>query len=722
MSTTTTLPATGLPALLTTNERRIEGNAKVSGQAKYAADASRPGMLWAAFVASPHAHARIRKIDADAARALPGVHAVLTGADIGEQYFGMMLADWPVLAVDEVHMIGQYVAVVAADTAAQAEAAAAAIDVIYDELPPTFDTEAAIADGAPLVHRDDTKFTYAGPQRPPRPHPNMQAHDVVVKGDPDAAFASAERVFSRTYHLPRYHAGYIEPRATLVWFDDGGAYHVLCTNKVPFALRDMIARTTGLPKEKIVIEPSFIGGEFGAKMLTIEELPLFYLAKATGRAVKYVRTHAEDVRSTSVRHAATVHAKIAVTNAGDITGVDLRVLFDGGAFAAAKGVPWLQPGRCPKLPYDLPNARVERMTVYTNTIPGTFVRAPGDVQIMFGFESLLDEIAAELHIDPFDLRLRNCIEPGDFDLEGNPYARPRAREVLERLRAEMGWDRPAPAGHGRGIALTARHIAGGKTSLVVTANPDGTVHVDTGACEPGVGQYTVIQRVLAAELGIDPERITVTRGNTSEVPFDPGIGGSKGTQLLGYAAMDAAKKLQAELALQPKTAVKVVGEGSSMHKPGEPLWVNFSAYGVEVSVDRETGQLTIHDVTFVADVGAIINPIAHQGQIDGGFLMGLGHALTEELVVEDGRIVNLMLSEYKLPCQLDMPPFTSINLEPDGGPGAYGARAAGEFNTAGVPPAIANALYDACGVRLDRLSLTAERIYEALQRQTTAAR
>jgi CO/xanthine dehydrogenase Mo-binding subunit len=159
----------------------------------------------------------------------------------------------------------------------------------------------------------------------------------------------------------------------------------------------------------------------------------------------------------------------------------------------------------------------------------------------------------------------------------------------------------------------------------------------------------------------------------------------------------------------------VVGETVQGHRPGEPLWTNFCAYGVELSVDRDTGAVTIHDVTMVADVGAIINPIAHRGQIDGGFMMGLGHALCEELVVEDGRILNVALSDYKLPCQLDMPPFRAINLEPDGGPGVYGSRAAGEFNTAGVPPAIANAIADACGVRLDRMSLTAERIYAGLE-------
>jgi CO/xanthine dehydrogenase Mo-binding subunit len=292
--------------------------------------------------------------------------------------------------------------------------------------------------------------------------------------------------------------------------------------------------------------------------------------------------------------------------------------------------------------------------------------------------------------------------------------------VLGTLREAIGWDTPVPAGRGRGIALTARHIAGGKTGMIVTALPSGDVTVETGSTEPGVGTFTVIQRVIAAELGIDPTRISVVRGTTASAPFDPGIGGSKGTLLLGQAALDGARKLRAALALPHDGPVRVTGEFEFVHKPGDPLWVNFGAYGVDLSVDRDTGALTIHDIVFVADVGTIINPIAHRGQIDGGFLLGLGHALTEELYIEDGRIVNIALSDYKLPCQRDMPPFRVITLQPGGGPGPYGARAVGEMNSAGVAPAIANAVAAACGVRLDRLSLTSERIYDALQAQTAA--
>jgi len=722
MATTTTKPKTGkTPAILGTDEARIDGLGKVSGKTKYTADFARDGMLWAAFVASPYAHARIVKIDTSAATAMAGVHAVLTGADVGERFFGCVLKDWPVLAYERVKFVGEYVVVVAADTRAIAEAAAAAVEVEYEELAPVLDPEAAIAPEAPPFHSNDALFKYAFGERPPRPHRNMHGYDILRKGEPEAAMAAAERVFEHTFTTPRTHAGYLEPRATLVWIDGAGAYNVLTTQKSPFALRDQLALMTELPKDKVIIHPSFIGGEFGGKALTIEEFPLYFLARATNRPIKHVRSHADDIRSTHVRHAAKIRVRIGTSKDGTIAAVDVRVVFDGGAYAAGKPVPWLMPGRAPKLPYKVEHAQVERMTVYTNTIPGGFVRAPGDIQTIFAVESMIDMIAEQLHIDPLELRLRNAAVEGDTDLEGNPFAGPRARAMLEAVRKELGWSKPLPPGRGRGLALTARHIASGKTSFIVTAREDGSIAVDTGSTEPGVGTQTVIQRVLAAELGVDPKRITVERGTTNAVPWDPGIGGSKGTLLLGRAALDAAHKLQAALALPHTGPVSVTGEGEYNHQHGDPIWLNFGAYGVDLSVDRDTGAVMIHDVVFVADIGTVINPLAHRGQIDGGFAMGFGSALTEELQIEDGRLVNIALSDYKLPCQRDMPPFRVIMMEPGGGPGPYGARAAGEFNTAGVAPAIANAIAAACGVRLDGLGLTAERIHAALQEATASA-
>jgi CO/xanthine dehydrogenase Mo-binding subunit len=700
--------------VLTGNERRVEGREKVIGEAQYTADRHRAGMLWAAFAISPYAHARIVRVETAAARAMPGVHAVLTAADIGAVRFGAVLADWPVLAFEKVRLVGDYVAAVAAETRDQAEAAAAAVEVIYEELPPILDTAAAIRDGAPLVHENDVEYTYTAGTRAPRPHPNLQGYDLVVKGDPGAAFAAVEHVFEHTYRTPRYHPGYIEPRASMVWIDGGGAVHVVCPSKAPYAHRDMIARTLGLPKDKVIVEPSFIGGDFGPKGTMVDDLPLYYLARVTGRAVKYVRTYSEDLRSGTVRHAATVHVRLGLEAGGKIAALDLRVLYDGGAYAAVKSPPWLLPGRVPKLAYAIPNARVERMAVYTNTIPAGPVRAPGDIQIFFAIESAMDAIAADLGLDPFELRLRNAAVPGDTDLEGTAIARPRPREVLQTLREAMDWERPPKPGRGRGIALTARAFAGGKSSVVATAHPDGRIEVETGAVEPGTGAFTVISRIIAGELGVDPARITVVRGDTNSAPHDPGSGGSKGAVILGHAALDAAHKLRAALAEHPTESVRVVGETPQLAKPGDPVWLNYCAYGVELSVDAETGAVHIDDVALVVDVGTIINPIAHQGQLEGAFSMGLGHALTEELYLEEGRITNPTLADYKLPSQRDMPPLRIIELSPGGGPGALEAKAGGEFNVSGVAPAIGNAIAAACGVRLDTMSFTAERVYEAL--------
>jgi carbon-monoxide dehydrogenase large subunit len=561
------------------------------------------------------------------------------------------------------------------------------------------------------------------------PHPNMQGHEIHVKGDPDAVFATADHVLERTFTTPRYHAGYLEPRATLIWFDGAGVLHVVSSHKGPFKLRDIMAQVLELDKDHVIVEPSYIGGEFGAKGLGIEGPALAFLARATGRPIKHVRSLIEDVRSSHVRHASTTRVRIATSNDGTMLALDFTTIFDGGAYGAQKPAPGVLPGRPPKMPYKLDHMRMERAAVYTNTVPAAFMRAPGDLQIIFALESMIDIVAHELRIDPLEFRLKNAIADGDTDIEGNPATESRSREVLAALREEMNWYDALPAGRGRGMALSARHIAGGATSFLVTVQPDGGLAVHTGAVEPGVGQHTVIQRVLAAELGIDSERITVTRGNTRDVPPDPGIGGSKGTNILSHAALDGAHKIRALFteagvdhlswndavrAVTKNGPVVLTAAGSSVHTTGHAMHLNFGAYGADVTIDAETGTIKVNEIVFIADVGQVINPIAHQGQIDGGFLMGLGSALTEEIVLEEGRIVNPALSDYKLPTQRDMPPFRVIMLPPTGGPGAYGAKAAGEFNTAGVAPAIANAIEAACGVRLTALGITSERIYAAL--------
>ena len=741
-----------------TDEERYDGRIKVSGEAQYTADFTMPGMLWAAFVPSVMAHARIVSIDAKAAREMPGVHAVLTGADIGERFFGRRLCDWPVLSIDRVRFIGEYVVAVAAETPAIAQAAAATIEIEYEELPGLFDTEAALADDALVLHEHPEKYPFMFPKRPEHPHPNIQGRVISTLGDAERALAAADRVFEYTFTTPRYHGGYIEPRATLVWIDGAGIVHVITTNKSPFGLREQLSTTTGLPKEQIIVHPSYIGGDFGAKGLSVEEFPCFYLAQATGRPVKFVRAYVDDIRSTNVRHASKVTVRLGVSANGKFTALDVRALYDGGAYAAGKVIPTLVPGPDTKSPYGIPDQRFERLTVYTNSVPGGFMRAPGDVQITFAMESAVDLIAAELGVDALDLRMLNSVRAGDTDIEHHPFLEPRGVEVLETLQRESAWGAPLPPGRGIGLSFAVRHIGAGKTSLAMRANADGSIEAFTGSVEQGMGMLTVVQRVVAAELGIDDALVRPSRGSTEAVPFDPGVGASRTTHIVGQAARNAAEQLRADLEvvaareaqrsaepLRLQDGAFVAADGAALvtwhsamaalvrekgddhvyvgvydgeHEHGVPEYNDFAGYAIDVSVDTETGTVTINDVVFVADVGTVINPVAHRGQVDGGFVMGLGHAAMEELVVEEGRITNLSFADYKMPTQMDMPPFRVFLLESDAGPGPFGARAVGEINTAGVGPALANAVHAACGVRIPTLPVTAERVYAALHPET----
>ena len=705
------------------DEVRLEGRAKVSGAAAYAADAAKPGMLWAAFVASPVPHARIVAIDTQAAREMPGVHAVLTGSDIGEHYLGRALFDWPVLANDVVRFIGQYVVAVAAETREAAQAAAQAVDVQYDELPAIFDPEQAITADAPLLHPHPERYPFIIPgKRSPVPHPNMQGYLSEIHGDPDAAFAGAYRVFEHTFSTPRYFGAAIEPRATMVWIDERGIVHVYTTNKSPFALRKQLSIATGLPVESIVVEQAFIGGDFGAKGLSVDEFACYFLARATNRPIKSVRSYLDDMRSTNVRHAATVSVKTAITRDGKIAAMNGRIVFNGGAFGAGKPIPTVLPAvhAFPALPYYIPNASWEAMSVYTHTVPGGHVRAPGETQILFAVESHLDIIAREIGADPIAFRIANTDEQ-------------RMVDVLERLREESNWKRPPEPGRGRGISGFKRHVGAGKTSVKLIARPGGTIEIQTGIADQGGGNLTAVQRVVSAQLGIARERILMVHKGTDEAGEDPGAGGSRGTHIVGNSALNAVEQLSAALrergwngspatwpdavdalARAAATPVEFVGAYDSSKVPGAGDANNYAAYAVEVAVDHETGVVDIKQITFVADTGTMINPVAFRGQVDGGFMFGFGHAMTEELIVEEGRIVNLSLADYKLPSMRDIPPFRAVLMDDEAGPGPFGAKSAGELNTGGLGPAISNAVFDACGVRLTQLPITAERVLALL--------
>ncbi len=415
----------------------------------------------------------------------------------------------------------------------------------------------------------------------------------------------------------------------------------------------------------------------------------------------------------------------------------------------------LASGNATMSPYRIPNVRIEARTIYTNTVPAGHMRSPGEVQALFAGESHLDAIARELGIDPIEFRLRNVVRDGEVGTLGDHFREARGAEVLESIRTAMDWERPLPAGRGRGLAFGVRHVGGGAISLGLRLGPDGRIEVLTGLPDQGGGQTMVIKRVLALVASIDEARISVGHRTTAGAPLDPGVGGSRVTHIasraaeaLGHQLRDwiderlpralpdapAGAELRDDGIVNPadgrvllgfdELIARLVPAGELLeleaqfdagtHGPDEPGDNDFVACAVEVSVDPDTGTIAIHDAVLVVDVGTVINPVAHAGQLVGGFAFGVGAALMEELIVEDGVMAGLSLGETRLPTIRDVPALRLVLLPTSVGPGAFGAKMAGELSNAPVPPAIANAVADAVGIRVTDLPLTPERVLAAI--------
>lgn len=692
-------------------EVRHEGHLKVTGQARYTGDHYPPGLLFAACAASPYAHALVRSIDTTAALAVPGVHVVLTGADVSGVRFGRYLRDMPVLAQDRVRFIGERVAAVAAETKEAAEEAVALLEVEYEDLPAVFGPQAALEPSAPVLHPAPDLYAVAGAARTPVEHPNLQG-DLRVgcsAEEIEAALARCDRVFEHTFRTPRQHQGYLEPHGAVVWFE-GDVCRVISTNKAPFTLRTQLAAVTGHPIEQIVVHNRFIGGDFGGKGFSLDEFVCFYLARATGRPVRSVMTYVEDLSAAGPRHASEITLRTGVSHDGRFLAHAADVVFDGGAYAAGKASADLVPhgGLDTMSAYAVPDTRHRLRTVYTNSVPGGHMRAPGEVQAVFAGESHVDLIAAELGLDPVELRRRNLrgSDPGTGDAPDLPD------QVLSRAAEALQWGSPRPWGRAVGVAVYHRTDGAGRGGVVIRALAPDRFTVVTGATDQGSGTVTMIARVAAAALGVPESCVDVVQESTAAAMADPGAGASRVTRVLGAATELAARDLRALLEAGPAGfPVEVAREVEAPrgHHSGA-----FGAIAVEVEVDRATGQITVLEAVLVADTGTVINPVAHRGQLEGGFAFGLGAALMEELPVEDGQVLAGSLGDYKLPTAPDMPPLTVLAVTGSGGAGPFGAKAVGEFGNLGVAPAIANAVARATGVRLPSLPLLAEAVWEGL--------
>jgi carbon-monoxide dehydrogenase large subunit len=732
---------------------RVEGREKVAGKTVYTADVELPGMLWGKCLRSPYAHARIVRIDAQKAKTVRGVVAVLSGADLPLHRVGLSLQDTPVLAQGKVRFIGEKVVALAAEDRDAAEEALSLIEIEYEELPGIFDAEKAIEAGAPLVHEDLP--SYKGFKEPRESLPNVFAFQNWSAGDLDSGFKEADLVLEHTFRTSLAHQGYIEPHSVVVSVDGSEQIDIWASCKAPFRVKSHLSRQLDIPKERIRVHVVAVGGDFGGKG-ALMDIPICYeLAKASRRPVKMVMTYAEELQAGDPRHSSIIRIKSGVTRDGMLVARDTRVIFNSGAYAAFK------PGDPPNLGgatftngvYRIPHYSIRSYGVYTNSVPCGYYRAPGQPQAVFAAESHMDLIAKALRMDPLELRLKNLLRDGDKLPGGRSVDKVRARETVEAAAKQAAWGKEKGKNIGMGIGVSFRHVGGsGVANAELSLFPDGTVTILTAVPDIGTGTHTLLQQIVAEVLTISPDHVRTAIGDTESFESDAAPGGSKITTMSGHAVLQAAQELRGKLiavaaanfacdaaevrlakgrfsvagpanagAPFAEVARRAIDGGGELRvrssfevKERSPVPA-FVAQIAEVQVDSETGQLRVNRMVTAHDVGTVINPLTHQGQIEGGFVQGLGYATMEEVVTEHGRVLTTNLGDYRIPCTADLPPLRTVLVEDPTGPGPFAAKQIGENGIIATAPALANALDDAVGVRLFEIPLGAERIYSALK-------
>jgi CO/xanthine dehydrogenase Mo-binding subunit len=729
---------------------RVEGADKVSGTAIYGADVHFADALWGKILRSPYPHARIKHIDTSKAWKVAGVKAIVTGKDEPERFQGKSIRDIPVLCWDKVRFVGDRVAAVAADDKDAAEEACSLIDVEYEELPAVFDVLEAMKPDAPVLHDDAPAYDGAPKDIMAPAGGNIVNKLTFGKGDIEKGFAEADLVLEHTFCMPIHHQGYLEPQAFLVKIENDGTVSAWASTKGPFGTRAQFAKAVGIPANQIHLQAVHVGADFGGKS-GAGDLPIcYFLAKQAQRPVKIVLSHSEELTAMNPDHYTVVKVKTGVKRDGRITARYLQAIHGTGAYAGMK------PGRASiggagsATPYTIANSYMEALQVYTNTVPCGFWRAPGAIQATFASESHMDLIAKELKMDPAKFRMMNLVGEGEENALGKSWSGVKAKETLQAALDAADWKSPKRANVGRGVAMYERGTGAGKVWVNLTAEADGSFTVFTVAGDQGTGLQTVLCQTVAAEMQVPYENVRCRIGNTADVSYsvDVGFGGSRSTNINSAAAYQASAELRKKLSAQAAgmfgcaedqviyqsgkfTAIglqaKPLALSDVVKASGGPVHVSvetevprkgsstsFIAQVAEVEVDRETGRVKLNKFVTAHDVGTIINPLGHQGQIDGEAIMAIGSGLMEELTHDQGKVTTTNLGEYKIPNILDIPKFKTVLVKGKNGPGPYEAKGIGEHANVTPPAAIANAVQDACGVRIFDTPLTAEKVYAAL--------
>lgn len=749
------MTATPQYKILGSRPPRPDGVDKVTGRALYGNDTQLPGMLYGHILRSPHAHARIVSIDTSKAEALPGVRAVATGADLpqledkiedlGEGMANLRYSSNNILAVDKVLYDGHAVAGVAAVSLSIAEEAAELIEVTYEVLPPVMDVHQAMADDAPIL-LSDLRTDELGEQL--EGETNVASHFRHERGDLEAGFAAADIVIEREYNTATVHQGYVEPHAAAALWNADGRISIWCSTQGAFAARSQTAEILQKPVSEITVTPTEIGGGFGGKIPVYVEPVVAVLSRKAGhRPVKIAMSRADVIKATGPTSGSYIKIKMGATKDGYITAAEAMLAYEAGGFP---GSPVPSASQVVLAPYKLDNVQVDGYDVLVNKPKASPYRAPGGTNAAFASESVVDELARAIGMDPLDFRLQNAVVEGDRQASGIPFGRLGYVETLQTAIDHPHYATPLEGKfQGRGVAAGYWMNWGGKSSVSASINADGSVSLLEGSTDIG-GSRASIAMQLAETLDIPYDQVRAQVVSTDLVGYTDLTGGSRTTAVTGMAAHDLGQNLRAEMTQRAAELMEVDADkvnfsegvfnanGTRMtfkevaeqaDASGAPIvgtgtaapaqWgAAFGLHIVDLEVDPETGKIVILRYTALQNVGKAVHPSYVEGQMQGGVAQGIGWAVNEEYVYgEDGTLRNASLLDYRMPTSLDLPMIETVLVEVPWPEHPFGVRGCGE--TPIVPPAgaVANALYDALGVRMEELPMSPGKVLEQMWAQ-----
>ncbi|HYJ14483.1 MAG TPA: xanthine dehydrogenase family protein molybdopterin-binding subunit [Candidatus Limnocylindria bacterium] len=758
--------------------RRLDYETKVTGRAQYLADMSVPGMLHGKILRSPYPHARITRIDASKAEKVAGVMAVLTRGDILhdqgiEPFYGPVFKDQTIVATEKVRHVGDPVAAVAALTVDAAEAALKLIEVDYEELPAVLNIDDALKPGAMLVH-DSVKLPASGfadlADLKPIDGTNLCTHFKLNRGDIDAGFAAADHVFEDTFTLPATQHCFLETHACIASVEPGGRITVWATTQNPFVVRTQLANIFKVPVAKVRVIVPYLGGGYGGKVYPKVEPITVALSQKAGRPVRLVLSR-EEVFYTITKHAAVIRMKTGVKKDGTLIARECEIHLDTGAYAEIGPRVAKKSGYTAAGPYKIANLKIDSYSVYTNKPPAGAFRGFGVSQSAWAVESQMDIIAAALKIDPVELRKRNGYDDGDKFVTEETLRAVGLKECIDEVARSIGWEKKTFKGssvqgstggslrRGKGLACMIKAtITPSISCAVVKLNEDASLSIYSGTVEMGQGSETVLAQIAGTELGVPMPTIQVLGVDTDVVPYDLTTSSSRSTFHMGKAVQLAAQDIKRQLKQivvkeygvpedkidfaggkirLPETQLDyaevmfkrfgmqggtLVGEGQVKtatkdefgEKSTSAFWF-LAAGAAEVEVDIDTGKFRLIKYASAVDVGKALNPLGCQQQLAGAAITGMGQAMFEEIAYDNGQLINPNLVDYILPSLGDMPLVVeSIAVEMPDRNGPFGAKGIGESALIPVAPAIANAIYDAVGVRIKDLPIKAEKIFLGL--------